>query len=208
MTAKWEAIFPTPVLRANIGREFTESELDYVRRVQQSTCQNVCNTRSIDTHVLNAREMQPLRSIIEPLVEEFCRKTVTSSEKVQFFITQSWINYTRKGQSHHRHCHTNSLVSGVLYLSAVKELDRICFYRPPATGIAVDNDGRNWYTADSWAFDVGAGDLILFPSSLVHGVDQTVGEHLRVSLSFNTFVKGELGSNDRLNGLSLEVSQV
>jgi hypothetical protein len=37
-------------------------------------------------------------------------------------------------------------------------------------------------------------------------VDQTVGEHLRVSLSFNTFVRGELGSDDRLNGLRLDVS--
>jgi uncharacterized protein (TIGR02466 family) len=202
----WEAIFPTPILRTNIGREFTERELDYVRRTQQSTCLNVANSRSVDTRVLDAEEMQPLRSIIEPHVEDFCRKTVTASRKVQFFITQSWINYTRKGQSHHRHCHTNSLASGVLYLSARKEVDRISFFRPPATGIAVDNEVRNWYTADSWSFDVGAGDLLLFPSSLVHGVDQTVGEHLRVSLSFNTFVRGELGSDDRLNGLRLDVS--
>jgi uncharacterized protein (TIGR02466 family) len=207
MMTNLEAIFPTPVLRANIGREFTESELDYIRRVQQHTCPNVGNSRSIDTHVLDAEEMRSLRSAIEPHVEDFCRKTVTVSKKVQFFITQSWINYTRKGQSHHRHCHTNSLVSGVLYLSAVKEVDRICFFRPPATGIAVDNDGRNWYTADCWSFNVGAGDLILFPSRIIHGVDQTVGDHVRVSLSFNTFLKGELGHEDRLNGLSLEVSQ-
>lgn len=206
MLTSWEAIFPTPVLRTNIGREFTEREFDYFRRVRQQTCPNVDNARSIDTHVLDSVELRPLRSIIEPHVQDFCRKTITTSGKVKFFITQSWINYTLKGQSHHRHCHTNSLVSGVLYISAVKEVDRICFYRPPVTGIAVDNDNRNWYNADSWAFNVGVGDMLLFPSSLSHGVERTVGEHTRISLSFNVFLKGQLGSDDRLNGLALDVS--
>jgi ectoine hydroxylase-related dioxygenase (phytanoyl-CoA dioxygenase family) len=103
--------------------------------------------------------------------------------------------------------HTNSLISGVLYVSAIKEIDRIYFYRATSPGISVGNKDQNWYTADSWFFSVGAGDLILFPSNLTHGVEEATGRHTRVSLSFNTFVKGNIGDEERLNGLKLGISQ-
>jgi hypothetical protein len=32
------------------------------------------------------------------------------------FVTQSWLNWTKPGQWHHKHSHPNSLYSGVLYL--------------------------------------------------------------------------------------------
>ena len=121
MLSTWEAIFPTPVLRTNIGREFTEEELQFFVRLQSKTTGNVLNMRTVDTRVLDAPELRSLRSFIEDHVDQFARKTISTSERLEFYITQSWINYTKPGQSHHRHCHTNSLISGVLYLSAVKE---------------------------------------------------------------------------------------
>jgi uncharacterized protein (TIGR02466 family) len=206
MMTNWEAIFPTPILRTNIDRAFTEKELKFFRDAQDKACANVLNSRSMDTNVLDAAEMRPVRSFIDEHVKQFCRKTISISEKLEFYVTQSWVNFTRPGQAHHRHFHTNSLVSGVLYINAVREIDKIWFHRPPASGICVGNPDSNWYTADSWFFSVGTGDLVLFPSSLTHGVEETTGQHVRASLSFNTFVKGEIGERDKLNGLKLNVS--
>jgi len=203
MMTTWEAIFPTPVLRSNIGREFTEKELAFFRQAQDSTYPNLENKRSANTQVLDAPELRPLRSIIDEHVQQFARKVVTTNAKLKFYVTQSWINYTQPGQSHHKHFHTNSLISGVLYVNALKEMDKLYFYRTPPAGISVGNKEQNWYTSDSWFFAVGTGDLILFPSSITHGVEQVTGNYVRVSLSFNTFVAGEIGDKESLNSLKL-----
>ena len=203
MLAAWEAIFPTPVLRANIGREFTEKELQFFLQSQSRTTGNVLNMRTVDTRVLDAPELHSLRSFIEDHVDRFARETISRSERLEFYITQSWINYTKPGQSHHRHCHTNSLISGVLYISAVKEVDGICFYKNAPSAIKAGDDVQNRFSASSWRFSVGAGDLVVFPSNVTHGVDQNRTDYTRASLAFNAFVRGELGSEELLNRLTL-----
>jgi len=51
-----------------------------------------------------------------------------------------------------------------------------------------------------------AGDLIVFPSTLVHSVDaHTIKEHDRWSLSFNSYPCGLIGNMERSSGIILEV---
>ena len=51
-----------------------------------------------------------------------------------------------------------------------------------------------------------AGDLIIFPSTLVHSVDShTIKEHNRYSLSFNAYPCGLIGNMERSSGIILEV---
>ena len=202
MLTVWEAIFPTPVLRTNIGRDFREDELKFFVEAQNHTIQNVLNTRTISTHVLDAPEMQSIQAFIREHINQFGRKTVSLGH-LEFYITQSWINFTKPGEAHHRHFHTNSLISGVFYISAVKEVDGICFYRNAPSTVNVYDKVENSYCANSWRFCVGAGDLIIFPSSVTHGVDNNKGGHTRVSLAFNTFAHGQLGSDELLNELNL-----
>ena len=199
----WEAIFPTPVMRTNIGRTFTEEENRFFEGMRASPHPNVYNVRSLDTHVLDAPEMRSIRSFVSNCINEYAKKIISSSPRLEFYITQSWLNYTQKGEAHHRHAHTNSLISGVLYVNARKELDGICFYRNSAAQLSVTEDELNWYNAPSWCFSVGVGDVVLFPSNLSHGVEQTTGEHTRISLAFNAFVRGEIGSEERLNRLTI-----
>lgn len=203
MLTTWEAIFPTPVLRGNIGRDFTEKEVEFFAQAQSRTIGNVLNMRTADTHVLDTPELQSLRSVIQDHIDQFARKTISVNPRLDFYITQSWINYTKPGQAHHRHFHTNSLISGVLYISAIRDVDGICFYKAALPTIRAGDEEQNWYCANSWRFSVGAGDLILFPSNITHGVDDNSGTHVRVSLAFNAFVKGELGSETLLNHLVL-----
>lgn len=37
------------------------------------------------------------------------------------------------------------------------------------------------------------GDLLIFPSSLIHDVPKVVGDKQRISIAFNSFLKGNLG---------------
>jgi uncharacterized protein (TIGR02466 family) len=201
----WESLFPTPLMRANNGGKFAEPEHGFFTKMQAALHRNVANLRSANTHILDAPEMQRIRSFIEEHINQYAWKVISANPNHEFYITQSWLNFTKPGESHHRHTHTNSLISGVLYIAAKKEMDSICFYRDSASQrqVLASNDQLNAYNTSSVCIGVSAGDLLLFPSNLTHGVNQTTGEHTRISLAFNTFVRGELGSEDRLNRLCL-----
>ncbi len=197
----WESIFPTPVMRSSIGRSFTEEELQFFEAMWAAAQANVTNFRSADTHVLDAPEMESLRAIVADHVNQFGWKVISAQPKHSFYITQSWVNFTQPGQSHFRHMHTNSLISGSLYIYVKKEADSICFYRNSGAQILVTDDQTNPFNTPIHRVPVDVGDLVLFPSSLLHDVEPTTGGHIRVSLAFNAFIKGELGSEERLNRL-------
>ncbi len=199
----WDAIFPTPIMRTSIGRHFTDEENGFFDKMRNAPHPNVSNTRSVDTHVLDAPEMRSLRSFVLDHVNQYARKIISADPKVEFYLTQSWLNYTQKGEAHHRHVHTNSLISGVLYVNAKKEVDGICFYRNSGAQLSVSDEYVNWYNAPSWCLSVGVGDVVLFPSNLSHGVEQTTGEHTRISLAFNAFVRGQIGSEELLNSVNI-----
>jgi ectoine hydroxylase-related dioxygenase (phytanoyl-CoA dioxygenase family) len=59
------------------------------------------------------------------------------------------------------------------------------------------------FNCDKFSWKVGKGDIILFPSSLVHSVSPNTQDQTRVSLSFNTFIKGSLGYETELNKLTI-----
>ena len=56
---------------------------------------------------------------------------------------------------------------------------------------------------------VKTGDIVLFPSNLMHSVPKTEHDHTRVSLAFNSFWEGELGfvkgAIDGINFLRINV---
>lgn len=65
----------------------------------------------------------------------------------------------------------------------------------------------NVWNSESWWFEVGTGDLVLFPSHLQHMVETVQGEQTRISLSFNTFPVGLVGEEVDLTGLRVETAQ-
>ena len=61
----------------------------------------------------------------------------------------------------------------------------------------------NIFNSLTWSFVVKTGDILLFPSNLGHSVQTKKGKNLRISLSFNVFVKGQLGVTKNLDELIL-----
>ena len=50
--------------------------------------------------------------------------------------------------------------------------------------------------AESVSFEVNKGDVLLFPSTLSHSVDENFSNDTRYSLAFNAFVKGQFGKDE------------
>ena len=129
---------------------------------------------------------------------------MSPQDNVKLEITQAWVNYTKNGQYHHKHAHPNSIISGVFYIQAAKDVDRIYFFNSEIyKQIKIIPKEVHVYNSESWWLPAPNGTLLLFPSSLTHMVSRTTGEDTRISLSFNTFYKGKLGSDEMLTSLTI-----
>ena len=145
---------------------------------------------SEDKNVLDLNTFSDIKSFIVDSVKKYFIDVIKESN-VQPYITQSWLNRTEKHQSTHPHRHPNSIVSGVLYVDAN---DCIIFY---------NNKTETFGTAVSKKYTVETGDLLLFPSSLLHYVPNHVETSKRLSIAFNTFAYGQFGNPDILTGLDI-----
>ena len=194
-----ENLFPIP-----IGFFKYDGELNRDFLLTQPQRANEGNTSSEDKYLLKHKQLLNLRQFIEKSLHEYFMATYCPKNDTHLKITQSWLNWTKPGQFHHRHAHPNSLISGCFYLNARKESDKIFFYREGYQRLVLPPAEWNPYNSESWWYSVGTGDLILFPSSLTHMVQPVEGEETRISLAFNTFPIGFLGGEDELTALRLE----
>lgn len=194
-------VFPTPIVFNNLDRPFTIEELQFVERCSLDTNNNIGNKVSNNTYVLNDPAMVNIKKFIEHNVECWFRDIDDPFYEIKPYITQSWLNYTEQGGHHFKHTHPNSIVSGVLYINADREKDSIYFSRTENKQIAIEPRNFNKFNSPSWKYQIGTRDLIMFPSSLPHHVDDTYGSHTRISLAFNVFVQGLLGDEKSLSAL-------
>jgi uncharacterized protein (TIGR02466 family) len=196
-----QSLFPTPVGIYKLDRDLTVKELSFLKN--QETRSNMGNLTSVNNSILKDKELTQLRDFIETKLSEYFTTVYSPKNKVNLKITQSWTNYTEKGEYHHKHEHPNSFVSGVFYVQADKSKDKIHFYRNGYKQIMLPPSEWNVWNSESWWFDVGTCELVLFPSSLTHMVETVQSDQTRISLSFNTFLVGNVGDDITLCGLQL-----
>jgi uncharacterized protein (TIGR02466 family) len=191
-------LFPTAVASFKLGREFTAEEFFFVDN--QPVYNNMGNTTSNNRYVFKDEALANLNAFAESCVEKYFREVYAPKNDVKLRVTQSWLNYTKEGQHHHKHAHPNSLISGVLYLKADAEKDKIYFFKESYEQIKLPTEQFNLFNSTSWWIPVAAGDLVLFPSSLTHSVETVQGDE-RISLAFNTFPVGYVGEEVELTAL-------
>ena len=195
--------FPIPIYKTNIGRKFTQQEYDEIDVIIKKEMEpREYKSVSYDKYLLNGKRksLLDIRSFIEKHLKEYGTTILGIDEKkASCDITQSWLNTFDPQQGHNpMHTHVNSIVSGVLYLSCLPE-DGISFSTWPKThhlftDIGLPITEPTIFSETEYKVSVVTGDLILFPSSLVHEVALNKSpKQIRVSLAFNTFVFGDVG---------------
>ena len=193
-------LFPIPVGVYRLEREFSSEELDFMKN--QEWRQNLSNVNSVDNFILNNKELSKLKLFAEEALRDYVRNTINPVDGNEFYITQSWVNVTKPEQYHLGHVHRNSLLSGVLYVNIGSVDDGIHFTDTKYKRIELLKKGMTKYNSSEY-ISVQTGDLILFPSELEHYVELVKSSSDRISLSFNTFVRGNIGSDELLEGLKL-----
>jgi len=195
-------LFPIPVYKRNIGRTFNEGELKASKMESWPTQQGSDNLRASTTSVLNTPSFFSIKIFIQNCINDYLKEIISPTTDVNLYITQSWINFNRHGDKHHQHFHSNSILSGSFYFNTVPQ-DMIFLVNPIKQNIHITKV-PNWWNMNRIGVNVQAGDLVLFPSWLEHGVEhQSVENHVRVSLAFNTWFKGEIGDEEGLTKLVL-----
>jgi len=198
-------LFPEPLYFSKLERVLTKKELKTINEYKKKTASNEGNITSSENYVLENKALNNLKKDLHTKVMDYFDKVICTDNPITPYITQSWLNYTKSDQFHHQHNHPNSLVSGIFYISADKKVDSITFSKVSLHDqIKLNITKYNMFNSFSCTFPVETGELLLFRSSLVHGVGKKKGNNIRISLSFNVFIKGTIGDNKSLTELVLE----
>jgi uncharacterized protein (TIGR02466 family) len=200
------SIFPIPIYTTKMDRGFTKQELNFVKEHKKHCKNNIGNFSTKDTYILNNKEFKNIKKFLDKHCKNYLNTIICPKNNIELYITQSWLNYTDANQYHHQHQHPNSVISGVLYFDSDIKNDKILFSDPIVyrqISPEINNTKYNLWNSGTWFFPVETGNLFMFPSSTTHQVETKQGNNTRISLAFNTFYKGSVGSNSELTELIL-----
>jgi uncharacterized protein (TIGR02466 family) len=125
---------------------------------------------------------------ITPHLAEF--GALLFGERLGWSLKEMWVNVLDTGGRQAMHNHANSFISGVVYLTHTHPEARTVFMKAPGgNDFAFKNDHAGVtpgpYSADKWISPAPApGDIVLFPSYLMHAVPTNPGER-RITMAFN-----------------------
>ena len=111
-------------------------------------------------------------------------------ERLGWSLKEMWVNLLDTGGRQAMHNHANSFISGVVYLTPTHPDARTVFMKSPGGhDFAFKNEHAgmtpNAYNADKWISpQPHPGDLVLFPSWLMHAVPPNPGPR-RITMAFN-----------------------
>jgi uncharacterized protein (TIGR02466 family) len=198
-------LFSAPVYVNNVG-DFEKpglKGLQFTSTMADGTPYNFLS--SFDKNVLERPDFKTVRDVVVRELDRYTRELLAVNKRIEFYLTNSWVNVHRRGHSAGAHVHHNSLISGVLYLKTNDASGDLVFHRdvlslvpfPPA--LDLDVDSFNLYNCKSWGYRPKTNDICLFPSVVNHSVDPNDSDEERVSLAFNVYVRGDFGTLHKLS---------
>jgi hypothetical protein len=184
-------LFPTPFMRA---KQVLNAGL--VTALVEHFSKTVDRANSSSPHLVHTALLRPGDSpllvetaqLLSPLLPEF--GALMFGERLGWSLKEMWVNVLDTGGRQAMHNHANSFISGVVYLTRTHADARTVFMKAPGgTDFTFRNDHAsvttNPYSADKWISPApDPGDVVLFPSYLMHAVPINTGER-RISLAFN-----------------------
>ena len=184
-------IFPTPIMRApaTLPKPLVDGLVAHFSTL--ALRDNNSSANLSHTEMLSPSDSPLLieaAALITPKLSEF--GALLFGEKLGWSLKEMWVNVLDKGGHQAMHNHANSFISGVVYLTPTHESSRTVFMKSPGgTDFAFKNDHNgvitSQFNAEKWISpQPEPGDLILFPSYLMHAVPPNAGER-RLTLAMN-----------------------
>lgn len=207
MDRKLLPLFSTP-LYTTVIESLPEKEKQYLLNTKYKRTRLDNGDISVDTNILDNAECCGIRKLIGEELDVFINN-LGIDPNVQFSIKNSWVVKHHKKDWSQRHIHSNSLISGVLYLKVTNNSGDIIFRKGVQnsgiglTSIRLALSQDNIFNLDEYAIKPVNNQIVLFPSILQHDVTENMSDDDRYVLSFNVFPVGKLGNSKSLDELDL-----
>lgn len=184
-------LFPTPFMRvaSALGGDLVAGLVQHFSALANRD--NNSSTNLSHTAMLRPDDSPLLvetARLITPQLAEF--GALLFGERLGWSLKEMWVNVLDTGGRQAMHNHANSFISGVVYLTPTHPDARTVFMKSPGgTDFSFKNDHAGTvngpYNADKWISPApDPGDLVLFPSYLMHAVPPNPGAR-RITLAFN-----------------------
>jgi uncharacterized protein (TIGR02466 family) len=210
MTVEVFALFPTPLYKTNLERNnddvlnFTKNEkFIFLEKEKNGHKSNSC-------YILESSDLGNLKKDILENINFFVHEVLQVEKSLDFFITNSWIMKHERGHWAQEHYHEHCLISGIYYFDVREDSGDITFIQNNMSRtlfpsfFSIPFTDENTFNQKRFKMTPKNGDLILFPSHLLHSVGQNLNNEERHCLVFNVFIKGTLGSNENFNRLDFK----
>jgi uncharacterized protein (TIGR02466 family) len=182
-------LFPLALYKSKF-RELTREELDIIAEYPVAK-QPLGNNSSQTPYFLDAAGLEQLKSDIKQHIDTYAKDVMQAPYDV--YLTNSWKNLTSPNEQHIMHNHTNSVISGVLYIKSSYIQPTISFHRiQPPYVLSWEPTEFNMFNSMEWTVPVEDLDIIIFPSTLFHYVKPNTSNKDRISIAFNTFARGNI----------------
>jgi hypothetical protein len=189
-------LFPTPLMR--VPGALPPDLVDGLVAHFSTAADRANNSSSNLSHTAMMRPSDSLllvhaATLITPSLVDF--GVLLFGERLGWSLKEMWVNVLDTGGRQAMHNHANSFISGVAYLTPTHPESSTVFMKSPGgVEFSFKNDHAGAvtgpYNADKWVSPAPApGDLVLFPSYLMHAVPPNKGER-RITMSFNAIPSG------------------
>jgi len=186
------SLFPTPLVKANIGRDFTKKEMECIANIPMYFDDLLQRSQSKDYQLFNtfAEELKDIKTFCEQELKRYLEDIEgVDTDITNLKITASWLNKLKPQNHIDMHNHRNSHLSGVLYIRCLSN-DNIQFTIRPYDRFPLElpKKKNTQFNSEVVSVEIKEGDLVIFPSLLLHqvSVNETKDQE-RMSLSFDTW---------------------
>jgi len=191
-------MWPVVLQEENIG--VRQEYIDYVKGIDYKRVKQDNGSCSTDYDLLDNEVFKDLKETIINR-SEFYLQDLFSQKKLELEIIASWCMKHKKGDFAQPHYHHNSYLSGVYYLQSDEHTGRLLFQRDDKENTLNDTikpDVWRWndINGGTYYIDAEPGNLIIFPSRLVHETHINKSELDRYCIAFNIMPRGLLGVTD------------
>ena len=179
-------IFPTTIHRFKVDHDLIDKTLS-----------NIDLEGEVDyMEVFNDPKFSDMQDVVLKTTQKLCSKLTSRSKEDDWNVVGSWLNVQKPqnmgyGDDHYLgyHNHIDSFVSGVLYLKGSNM--SLSFRDEPrlaakniSTPVDYDIIVRHTWHPDV-TIPVNVGDLLLFPSYILHEPNRNEKKEHRVSIAYN-----------------------
>lgn len=187
------SLFPTTIASTILTTLDIDAALTHIKQLEYVDDHGTRGQFTKDQAIL----ADPFFALVLQEIEDACTEFAIAHGHIVegIGVCSSWANKVPAGHSINKHTHANSYISGCFYLTGGSPIEFFnsgindnIFNFAPAKQFNPDNS----LTYGSVFFDIAPGQLVLFPSGLVHGVREHIGND-RYSISFNTLPTGLFG---------------